>query len=90
MGSLSGCEALATAVLCDVVSVLDHLHTKGYVHRDLKLDNLMIHDKMLFLLDFGLAASCHSMGRLVGGTWEYMAPQPLMDSDAPILPSQDW
>ena len=93
-GSSSGCEALAIAVLCDAVSMLDHLHTKGYVHRDLKLNNFMIHDEVLFLLDFGYAAPCHSTGRLAnvyGGTLEYTAPQQLQyDWDAQILPSQDW
>ncbi|CDW80781.1 ck1 family protein kinase [Stylonychia lemnae] len=32
---------------------LENLHRMGYVHRDVKLDNFMIHNKEVYLIDFG-------------------------------------
>ncbi len=44
-----------------VITRLEYLHSLGWVHRDLKPDNLMTgigddnHKKMIYLIDFGLA-----------------------------------
>ena len=66
-------------MICDA---LDHMHSKGVVHRDLKPQNIMIcQDGSLRIMDFGIAKAA-GMKRLtfVGfsptmGTPDYMAPE---------------
>ena len=43
-----------------MISRLEYLHEKGYIHRDLKPDNMLIgrsphHHNQIFLIDYGLA-----------------------------------
>ena len=86
-------ERLAKSVLNNSLSHLHHLHSRGFVHRDVKLDNFMVSDQSLYLLDLGIAAPSHSTGEnacLDGGTLEYVPPGHLLDSDAKISPAQDW
>lgn len=40
--------------LIDLSNILCNLHSKGYSHRDIKVDNLLIIDGKLILSDFGL------------------------------------
>ena len=85
-GPLPADELLA--ILDALADALDAAHARGVIHRDLKPDNIMVRDKRVFVLDFGLAklvASAHSdqpiaPGTLTGqGTWlgtpGYMAPE---------------
>ncbi|HEY5228561.1 MAG TPA: serine/threonine-protein kinase [Opitutaceae bacterium] len=73
-------DALGIAsALCDA---LRHMHGRGFIHRDLKPDNVMVcRDGRLCLMDFGLAAEIdEGRGFLAGlaplfGTPEYMAPE---------------
>lgn len=48
-------EPAAWAYLCDLLSALQHLHSQGFVHLDLKPANVLITDSgRLKLGDFGL------------------------------------
>lgn len=49
----------AIDILLDVASGIAHMHAKGFVHRDLKPDNIIIrsNDARAFVTDFGIAKS---------------------------------
>ncbi|ETO23914.1 hypothetical protein RFI_13245 [Reticulomyxa filosa] len=75
-------EADATRVIQQVASGLKHLHEQGFVHRDLKPDNVMYltkaQDSSIKIIDFGLSGDC-SDGPCTTpcGTAHYAAPEVL-------------
>merc|ERR1719213_422214 len=60
-----------------MVDVLSYVHGKGVVHRDLKLENILVDDKLnLKVADFGLATFRNvSALKSYKGTKTYMAPE---------------
>ena len=61
-----------------LVLALGYLHDKNYVHRDLKLENVMIQeDGYIKLIDFGLAKELKKDEKAssITGTCEYIAPE---------------
>ncbi|XP_048857690.1 serine/threonine-protein kinase PLK3-like isoform X2 [Brienomyrus brachyistius] len=59
-----------------LISGLTYIHRQGYVHRDIKLENLFINDQMeLKIGDFGLAVKLKPREKEVCGTPVYMAPE---------------
>ncbi|HEX4869298.1 MAG TPA: serine/threonine-protein kinase [Moraxellaceae bacterium] len=78
-GGLTVAEALRIAR--DVARALDYAHAKGYLHRDIKPDNILFReDGSAVLTDFGIAkategdAGLTQMG-MVAGTPKYMSPE---------------
>lgn len=65
--------------LSQVVSSLRYLHTHRVIHRDIKLGNIFLSDKMEIKMgDFGLAAKIEFEGerkRTICGTPNYIAPE---------------
>src|SRR5262245_53778334 len=76
----------ATRTLRQVADALAHAHAHGVIHRDVKVDNVLMADGQAFLADFGIArvfapqdpgATITRTGVAVG-TPNYMAPEQLV------------
>ncbi|MFO1518005.1 MAG: protein kinase [Lysobacterales bacterium] len=73
--------ALALRVVREVASALHYAHSKGFVHRDVKPDNILLReDGTAVLTDFGIARANDSATRMtrtgaVVGTPHYMSPE---------------
>jgi len=82
----------AAAVLRDVLQGLDAAHRRGFVHRDVKPQNILVReDGVAKLLDFGTVSiptteRLTSVGHIVG-TPAYMAPE--QTGDDPITAQAD-
>jgi len=65
----------------DLICAVQQCHSNGFVHRDLKPDNLVIYEEHLALIDFGLAEEYDHIDdkrkMITGteGTWCHMGPE---------------
>jgi serine/threonine-protein kinase len=50
-------EVTSLNILLEVLKVIEYLHNKGIVHRDLRLPNIIIKNLQVYVIDFGLAIS---------------------------------
>jgi serine/threonine-protein kinase len=83
---LSAARQLATdeavGIVRQVASALDHAHAHGLVHRDVKPENILLHEGEAMVTDFGIALAVGAAADdrltatgLMIGTPEYMSPE---------------
>jgi eukaryotic-like serine/threonine-protein kinase len=91
-----GVRARITKLIEQLGAALGHLHEKGFVHRDIKPDNILFNRASeLRLIDFSLTARAASAftkmligkGRVIQGTRSYISPESILK--APSTPQSD-
>ena len=74
-------ELEVQSYLLQIISALSHIHSKKIIHRDIKIGNLLISEKMEIKVgDFGLASKLDFEGqrkKTMCGTPNYIAPEVL-------------
>jgi serine/threonine protein kinase len=56
------------------VKGLEHIHSKGYAHRDMKLENCLLSENVIKIADFGFLKTDKSLSTQCG-TLGYKAPE---------------
>ncbi|KAL7669480.1 hypothetical protein ACOME3_010135 [Neoechinorhynchus agilis] len=63
-------------VLAQIVLALDYLHQISVVHRDIKVENILVEDSgYIKVTDFGFAKLLNEKAMTICGTPQYMAPE---------------
>jgi serine/threonine-protein kinase len=80
------CPAAALPIFAAIADVLDHVHARGIIHRDVKPPNVMVLPRGgVKLTDFGIArlawAPVTATGELIGSP-AYMAPEQIAVGEA--------
>ncbi len=83
-------QAEAVKITLEILRGLENLHEKGFVHRDLKPDNILIMNGKFCLADFGVSREIktHSKATGTAGTLEYMPPEAFAKTPS-ITPQTD-
>lgn len=70
-------EEIVKFYALQIVLAIGELHSKGIMHRDLKLENILIDERgYLKIIDYGLAKQMGSdLAQSYCGTPEYLAPE---------------
>lgn len=77
-------EENATHILYQLTQGLCHIHSKGYLHRDIKTANILLKDGIPKIADFGFAIQVeNAQGRLPYnvGSPLYMSPEAYTKSE---------
>jgi len=80
-------------IFLQLAKTVEFCHKKGFVHRDLKLENAIITKKdQIKLIDFGFCkkVSCHQQLDTFLGSWEYACPEIIQRKPYNACKSEVW
>ena len=87
-------QSFAEYLLAGVLPLLDHMHSRKVVHRDIKAANIMFSGGKMFLVDLGMAAPSHNSGHdgvcQTGGTVDHMPLEVLANPNCEVDAARDW
>jgi serine/threonine protein kinase len=84
-------ERLALEITVKLAEALEHIHSKGFAHRDVKLENCCLRaDNEPILFDFGLAFTGKYNGDVYVGSPLYMAPEVLLERESDPFSTDVW
>jgi len=69
---------IVNKILIPLLNALAYIHSMGIIHRDVKLENIVFHDGLLKLIDFGIAINQRTERPVTrAGTLAYLSPEVL-------------
>jgi len=71
-------EDVVRFYIVQIIMAIGYLHKKGIMHRDLKLENILVDEKgYIKIIDYGLAKTFSEgdLAKTFAGTPEYLAPE---------------
>eukprot|EP00826_Nyctotherus_ovalis_P034338 TRINITY_DN2841_c0_g2_i1.p1 TRINITY_DN2841_c0_g2~~TRINITY_DN2841_c0_g2_i1.p1 ORF type:complete len:390 (+),score=90.65 TRINITY_DN2841_c0_g2_i1:111-1280(+) len=86
-------EPEARRIFTQIVAAVRYCHQKGVVHRDLKLENILLdEDKNVRIIDFGFSVMVNPKAKLkvFCGTPSYMAPEIIAKKEYHGAPADVW
>lgn len=71
-------EEVRDSIVCPLLNALVYIHSLGIAHRDIKLENILIHRGRVKLADFGVAINLRKERAVTrAGTLNYLSPEVL-------------
>jgi serine/threonine protein kinase len=77
----------AVDIFQQVAHALAHMHARGYVHADMKPNNIMVTDGVAKIIDLGQSCRIGTVKERIQGTPDYIAPEQV--HRRPITPKTD-
>jgi eukaryotic-like serine/threonine-protein kinase len=77
----------AVDIFSQVAHALGHMHSRGFVHADMKPNNIMVTDGRARIIDLGQSCKIGTVKERIQGTPDYIAPEQV--HRRPITPKTD-